>query len=362
MNQSPPTLDPVSPMDSGMESKLLLRALRGEACARPPIWLMRQAGRYLPEYRATRKKAPSFLDFCYTPELAIEVTLQPIRRFGFDAAILFSDIMVVPHALGQKVWFEEGRGPRLDPVGAPGELARLSMDSFDGTLAPVYETVRGIRSELGPETALIGFAGAPWTVASYMVEGGGTREFAKVKTWAYGDPEGFRKLIELLVDATTQYLESQIAAGVEVLQLFDSWAGALTANGMRQWCLDPNAEIIRRIKANHPHIPIILFPRGAGLMYRDIAAESGADAVAVDSTMPPAWVRDELQSQVAVQGNLDPILLVAGGEALRRSATEILETLAGGPFVFNLGSGIVPEADPEHVGELVELVQGWSAR
>ncbi len=362
MNQSSPNTDSGLDMVTGTESKLLLRALRGEACARPPIWLMRQAGRYLPEYRATRKKAPSFLDFCYTPELAVEVTLQPIRRFGFDAAILFSDIMVVPHALGQKVWFEEGRGPRLDPVAGPGELVRLSMCSLDENLAPVYETVRGIRSELGPETALIGFAGAPWTVASYMVEGGGTREFAKVKTWAYGDPEGFQKLIELLVDATTQYLESQIAAGVEVLQLFDSWAGALTANGMRQWCLDPNAEIIRRIKANHPHIPIILFPRGAGLMYRDIAAESGADAVAVDSTVPPAWVRDELQSQVAVQGNLDPILLVAGGEVLRRSATEILETLAGGPFVFNLGSGIVPEADPEHVGELVELVQGWSAR
>jgi len=352
----------VSPIESGTEPKLLLRALRGEVCARPPIWLMRQAGRYLPEYRAMREKAPSFLDFCYTPELAIEVTLQPIRRYGFDAAILFSDIMVVPHALGQKVWFEEGRGPRLDPVGGPGELGRLSMDSFDGNLAPVYETVRGIRSQLGAETALIGFAGAPWTVASYMVEGGGTREFAKVKTWAYGDPEGFQRLIDLLVDATTLYLESQIAAGVEVLQLFDSWAGALTAKGMRRWCLDPNAEIIRRVKANHPDIPIILFPRGAGVMYQEIASQSGADAVAVDSTVPTAWARDALQSQVAVQGNLDPILLVAGGEALRESATEILKTLAGGPFVFNLGSGIVPEADPEHVGALVDLVQGWSAQ
>jgi uroporphyrinogen decarboxylase len=323
---------------------------------------MRQAGRYLPEYRATRAKAPSFLDFCYTPELAVEVTLQPIRRFGFDAAILFSDIMVVPHALGQHVWFEEGRGPRLDPVKSVGDLAALSLNALDDRLAPVYETVRGIRSELGPETALIGFAGAPWTVASYMVEGGGTREFAKVKSWAYGDPEGFQRLIDLLVDATTQYLKSQIAAGVEVLQLFDSWAGALTATGMRRWCLGPNAEIIRRIKATHPKIPIILFPRGVGLTYRDIAAESGADAVAVDSTVPPVWIRDELQSKVAVQGNLDPILLVSGGKALRDSATEIMDALAGGPFVFNLGSGIVPQASPDHVAELIDLVRSWPAQ
>jgi uroporphyrinogen decarboxylase len=323
---------------------------------------MRQAGRYLPEYRATRAKASSFLDFCYTPELAVEVTLQPIRRFGFDAAILFSDIMVLPHALGQKVWFEEGRGPRLDPVESVGDLASLSFDDLDAKLAPVYETVRGIRSQLDPETALIGFAGAPWTVASYMVEGGGTRDFAKVKAWAYGDPEGFQKLIDILVDATTHYLQSQIAAGAEVLQLFDSWAGALTARGMHRWCLGPNAEIIRRVKASHPDIPVILFPRGAGVMYRDIAAQSGADAVAVDSTVPPAWIRDELQGQVAVQGNLDPILLVSGGQTLRDSATEILETLAGGPLVFNLGSGIVPQANPDHVAELVDLVRSWPNR
>jgi uroporphyrinogen decarboxylase len=323
---------------------------------------MRQAGRYLPEYRATRAKAPSFLDFCYTPELAIEVTLQPIRRFGFDAAILFSDIMVVPHALGQTVWFEEGRGPCLDALEGPGDLDRLSMDSFDRILAPVYETVRGIRSELGRETALIGFAGAPWTVASYMVEGGSTREFAKVKSWAYADPQGFQRLIDLLVDATTLYLESQIAAGAEVLQLFDSWAGALTAKGMRRWCLGPSTEIIRRVKQSHPEIPVILFPRGAGVMYREVAIESGADAVSFDSTVPLAWARDELQSHVGVQGNLDPIVLVAGGEALRQSALEILENLAGGPLVFNLGSGIVPQARPEHVGTLVDLVRAWPGR
>lgn len=343
------------------QTKPILRALAGETCTPPPIWLMRQAGRYLPEYRATRAKARTFLDFCFTPELAIEVTLQPIRRFGFDAAILFSDIMVVPHALGQKVWFEEGRGPCLKPVRAARDLGRLSLESFQELAAPVYEIARGIKAELDAETAFIGFAGAPWTVACYMVEGGGSRDYAAVKGWAYGDAAGFQQLIDLLIDATVVYLDSQVAAGAEALQLFDSWAGALPGEEMRRWCLEPAQRIVERLKAKHPNVPIILFPRGAGPVYRDIARDSGADALSLDSALPLSWARDELQSRVAVQGNLDPIFLVTGGEALRRAARRVLEALAGGPFVFNLGSGIVPEARPEHVAELVELVRGWRA-
>ncbi|NNG05412.1 MAG: uroporphyrinogen decarboxylase [Inquilinus sp.] len=335
--------------------------LAGEVLHPPPIWLMRQAGRYLPEYREIRAKAKNFLNFCFRPELAIEATLQPIRRYGFDAAILFSDIMVVPHALGQKVWFEEGVGPRLEPVTAADQLDRLSFDGFERVLGPVYQTVAGIARELDETTALIGFAGAPWTVASYMVEGGGSRDFAKAKAWAYGDPEGFQRLIDLLVEATAGYLSAQVEAGAEALQLFDSWAGALPEQALRRWCLAPAAEIVRRVKQQHPGVPIILFPRGAGLLYRDFARESGADALSLDTTVPLAWARDEVQSKVAVQGNLDPILLVTGGEALRRGAGDILETLGRGRFVFNLGAGIIPEADPQHVADLVELVRAWRA-
>jgi len=341
--------------------KPFLQVLGGGTTARPPIWLMRQAGRYLPEYRATRARAGSFLDLCYNPELAIEVTLQPIRRFGFDAAILFSDIMVVPHALGQKVWFEEGVGPRLEPVTAADELDRLSYDGFEQVLGPVYQTVAGIARELDDSTALIGFAGAPWTVASYMVEGGGSRDFAKAKAWAYGDPEGFQRLIDLLVEATVRYLSAQVEAGAEALQLFDSWAGALPERALRRWCLAPAMEIVRRVKQQHPSVPIILFPRGAGMLYRDFALESGADALSLDTMVPLAWARDRVQSEVVVQGNLDPILLVTGGEALRRGVLDILETLGSGPLVFNLGAGIVPSADPQHVADLVELVRGWRA-
>ena len=357
MNQ-PPGSSKCASFQSGAK-KPFLKALAGGTCSPPPIWLMRQAGRYLPEYKATRAKARSFLDFCLTPELAIEATLQPIRRFGFDAAILFSDIMIVPHALGQKVWFEEGRGPCLEPVRSKQDMRGLSLESFQHKAAPVYGIARGIKAQLDPQTAFIGFAGAPWTVACYMVEGSGSRDYAKVKGWAYGDPEGFQELIDLVIDATVVYLEAQIAAGAEALQLFDSWAGALPAAEMRRWCLGPAQKIIKRLKDRHPNVPIILFPRGAGRVYRDIALESGADAVSLDSTLPLAWARDELQSRVAVQGNLDPIFLVSGGEALKRAAREVLEALAGGPFVFNLGSGIVPAARPENVAELVELVRGW---
>lgn len=341
---------------NGQTSKRLLRALRGEASERPPIWLMRQAGRYLPEYRALRSEAKSFLDFCFTPDLAVEATLQPIRRFGFDAAILFSDIMVIPHALGQRVWFEESVGPRVDPVRAVAELDRLSVDGMDSALAPVYEAVSRLHRELGPETALIGFAGAPWTVASYMVEGGSSKDFIKIKTWAYGDPDGFQRLIDLLIEATVLYLVKQVESGAEALQIFDSWAGALPDKALHRWSLAPIREIIRRVKAVHPSVPIIAFPRGAGLYYRDYALEAEAACLSIDSTVPLDWARDVLQPKVALQGNLDPALLVTGGAALRDGVSRILDTLGDGPLVFNLGAGIVPAARPEHVEELVALV------
>ncbi len=322
---------------------------------------MRQAGRYLPEYRRLRAEAEGFLDLCFTPDLAVEVTLQPIRRFGFDAAILFSDILVVPHALGQKVWFEEGIGPRLEAVETPAALSRLSPDGLHDALAPVYETVRRLRVELPPEVALIGFAGAPWTVASYMLEGGSSKDFAAGKRWAYGDPETFQQLIDLLVDATGDYLIAQIDAGAEVVQIFDSWAGVWPEAALRRWCLAPAKALTARIQAERPGVPVILFPRGAGLLYRDFAEESGAAALGIDTTLPLGWVQAELQSRLTVQGNLDPQVLVAGGATLQEAVHHILQTLAGGPFVFNLGHGIVPETPVAHVSQLMEQIHSWDA-
>ncbi len=339
------------------ENKLLLRALRGESLSHPPIWLMRQAGRYLPEYMKTRGQAKGFLDLCYTPDLAVEVTLQPIRRYGFDASILFSDILVVPHALGQKVWFEEGVGPKLEPLKSEADIDALGLDRFHDHLAPVYETVGRLREELPAETALIGFAGAPWTVASYMLEGGSSKDFGTAKNWAYARPELFQRVIDRLVEATASYLIRQGEAGAEVLQIFDSWAGVWPERDLRRWCLEPCKKIIAKVNAVHPDIPVILFPRGVGLAYPDFARESGARGIGLDTTVPLAWARDELQSILAVQGNLDPIKLVAGGESLDRAVGDILETLSGGPFIFNLGHGIVPQTPPEHVERLMKLVR-----
>ncbi len=322
---------------------------------------MRQAGRYLPEYRETRLQTAGFLDLCFAPEHAVEVTLQPIRRFGFDAAILFSDILVVPHALGQRVGFEEGHGPRLETLSGAGDLARLSQARLHEVLAPVYETVTELRRQLPTETALIGFAGAPWTVASYMVEGGGSKDFAKIKAWAYGDPEGFQQLIDLLVEATAAYLNQQVSAGAEVLQLFDTWAGVLPEAALRRWCMAPAVEILQRVKVAHPNVPVILFPRGAGLLYEDFAREVGAEGLSLDTAVPLAWAREKLQEHCTLQGNLDPVLLVTGGEALRQGTRKVLENLAAGPFVFNLGHGILPSARPEHVADLVALVRDWRA-
>ncbi len=345
-----------APSENKPATKTMLRALAGEAVSPPPIWLMRQAGRYLPEYRATRAKAKTFLDLCFNPDLAVEVTLQPIRRYGFDASILFSDILVVPYGLGQRVWFVEGEGPKLEPIGTASDLTRLDRTKLLPALAPVFETVRRLRRELPAETTLIGFAGAPWTVASYMVEGESGSDFAKLKDFAYGDPNGFQALIDLIVDATVDYLAAQVAAGAEVLQLFDSWAGVLSEAQFRRWVIVPTVRIVEQLRTRCPGIPVIGFPRGAGMMYADYVRETGVSAVSLDTTVPMS-LAGALQERCPVQGNLDPRALVVGGAALRDEARAILTALKGGPFIFNLGHGIVPETPPEHVTELLRIVR-----
>jgi len=339
--------------------KPMLAALAGEARARPPFWLMRQAGRYLPEYRELRAKAGSFLDLCYNPDFAVEVTLQPLRRYGMDAAILFSDILVVPHALGQPLAYLEGEGPKLDPIRKTEELSRLSRDRFHEVLAPVYETLRRLTTAIPAETTLIGFAGAPWTIACYMVEGGGSKEYAHVKRWAYGDPEGFARLIDLLVEVTADYLCAQIEAGAETVQLFDSWAGVLPIGQFRRWVIEPTRRIVAAVKARHPDTPIIGFPRGAGHAYEDYVADSGVDAVGLDTTVSPLWAARNLQTRLPVQGNLDPIMLATGGKALTNATAEILESFAARPFVFNLGHGVIQTTPPEHVADLARQLRRW---
>lgn len=343
----------------GPSDKALLRALRGKRVRPVPIWLMRQAGRYLPEYRALRENAENFLNFCFTPDLAVEATLQPIRRYDFDAAILFSDILVIPHALGQKVWFTPGEGPALDPIKSSADMTRLSAEPLHRALEPVYETLDRLSSALPSHTTLIGFSGAPWTLACYMVEGGGSRDYAGVKHWAYRDPEGFQALIDLLVEVVAEYLIAQVRAGAEVLQLFDSWAGVLSEQGLERWSLQPLSAIVSRVKAACPETPIVLFPRGAGLGYRGFAERSGADALSLDTTMPLDWAHEHLQPQMTLQGNLDPIALLAGGRALHDGAERILGALSGGGFVFNLGHGVVPQTDPEAVAALVAQVRAY---
>lgn len=337
-----------------------MRVLAGERLKSPPFWLMRQAGRYLPEYRAIRAELGSFLDLCYSPKHAVEVTLQPVRRYGMDAAILFSDILVVPHALGQQVRFEEGRGPVLEALTGAEDLYRLpGLAGFHQRLAPVYETVAGIKEKLDENTTLIGFAGAPWTVASYMIEGGSSRDFARIKSWIYQRPKDFAALMEVLIEATSQYLVRQVEAGAEVLQLFDSWAGALSHRELLRWSLEPARAITERIRMAHPEVPVILFPRGAGAGYVDFARAGFARGLGLDTSVPLDWARCQLQGGPALQGNLDPQVLVAGGEIMRSAALEILEKLNHGPFIFNLGHGIVPETPPEHVTELAKIIRGW---
>lgn len=345
-----------------MSQKLLLRALRGEKLSRPPIWLMRQAGRYLPEYRAVRARGGSFLDLCYSPELATEVTLQPIRRFGFDAAILFSDILVIPDALSQQVRFEENLGPLLSPlIKSRQDLALLKSEAVSTHLAPVYETVKLLHERLPGEVCLIGFAGAPWTVATYMVAGEGSRDQAAARLWAYQDPQAFAMLIDILVDATAEYLIGQVKAGAEVLQIFDTWAGALPEMEFQRWCIEPTREIIAQIHAVFPDIPVIGFPKGTGLLYEDYALQTGIAAISMDSGLPLQFAKQKLQSKLTVQGNLDPLLLVSGGKSMLREAERILSVMGPERFIFNLGHGIVPQTPPENVAELVQFVKQWRA-
>jgi uroporphyrinogen decarboxylase len=337
-----------------------MQTLHGARLPVPPIWLMRQAGRYLPEYRAVRATTRSFLDFCYTPDKAVEVTLQPVKRFGLDAAIIFSDILVVPDALGQKVWFVEGEGPKLEALTDPAQFGRLSRARLSDHLAPVYRALSMTRAALSDETALLGFAGAPFTLACYMIEGGSSRDFAKVKGWAYRHPDSFGLLIDLLVEAIVDHLANQIDAGADAVQLFDTWAGLLPEEQLFSWSLEPMVRIAHGVRARHPNTPIIAFPRGVGpasLMYRRRDAFA---ALSIDTALGAHWAAKELQPNICVQGNLDPLMLVAGGTALEREAKRILGKLGRGSFIFNLGHGVVPETPPEHVAQLVEVVRSWT--
>ena len=340
------------------DKKLLLRALGGETLPVPPVWLMRQAGRYLPEYRATRAQAGDFLSLCYTPELAAEVTLQPIRRFGFDAAILFADILLVPQALGADLWFETGEGPRLSTIEGEADLGRLKApDSIHDHLAPVYETVRILSRELPSETTLIGFAGAPWTVATYMIAGRGTPDQAPAHALKTHDRETFEALIDRITEATIEYLLAQVEAGAEVIKIFDSWAGSLRGADFDNYAMAPTKRIIEALKARYPALPVIAFPREAGEKYLGFAGAVGADCIAIDTSVDPAWAAERLQPHSCVQGNLDPKLMVEGGAALVSAAKHIKETLSRGPHIFNLGHGITPDADPANVSLLLEAIR-----
>jgi uroporphyrinogen decarboxylase len=342
---------------SGLPTKKLLKVLAGETVGPPPLWLMRQAGRYLPEYREIRATAESFLQFCYTPRLAVEATLQPIRRFGFDAAILFSDILVIPDALGQTVGFEIGEGPRLDPIRDRDGFERLQSDLDMTKLQPVFDTVSELKVKLPREVTLVGFCGAPWTVATYMIAGRGTPDQAPARLFAYRQPELFQALIDRLVDVSSAYLIRQLQAGAEAVQIFDSWAGVLPAGEFERWCLDPIVAIVRKVRAVVPGAPIIAFPRQAGSRAVKIAQIDGVAAVGLDTAVDPVWAAQTVQSLKPVQGNLDPLALLAGGAALDSAVDRILEAFAGRPHIFNLGHGILPETPIAHVEQLVARVR-----
>jgi uroporphyrinogen decarboxylase len=337
------------------EEKKLVRVIGGESVSPPPIWLMRQAGRYLPEYRALRAKAGSFWAMCMNPQMACEITLQPIERFGFDAAIIFSDILVVPAALGVKVEFEENVGPVLPPI---SDVAGLGTDQskWDRTLAPVYEVLRLTHAKLDSDTALIGFAGAPWTLATYMAQGRGSPDQRAAKLWFYRDPESFTRLLDLLGDCVAHHLARQIEAGADVVQIFDSWASGLPERMFEACVIVPTKRVVRKLRAIHPNAKIIGFPRAATLDgYERYACETGVDAISLDTSVPMRWASEKLG--VAIQGNLDPIALLAGGDALKQAADDILHATRGRPFIFNLGHGVLQETPPEHVAELIARVR-----
>lgn len=341
-----------------MSDKTILRALRGEVLPTPPVWMMRQAGRYLPEYRATRAQAGDFLSLCYNSELAAEVTLQPIRRYGFDAAILFADILLLPQALGVDLWFETGEGPRMSTTTTPAELAALKgCDDIHDTLAPIYETVRILRRELPSETTLIGFAGAPWTVATYMIAGRGTRDQGPAHALKATDRATFAGIIDRLTEATVEYLAKQVEAGAEVVKLFDSWAGSLKGQDFEDFAVAPTARIIAELKARFPGLPVIAFPREAGEGYVGFAKKTGADCVAIDNSVSADWAAAHVQKDGCVQGNLDPRHMVTGGAALVEATREVVRAFSKGPHIFNLGHGITPDADPENVALMVETIR-----
>ncbi len=339
-------------------TKTLLRALAGETLPVPPIWMMRQAGRYLPEYRATRAKAGDFLSLCYNPELAAEVTLQPIRRFGFDAAILFADILLVPQALGADLWFVTGEGPRLSTVTGAADLARLKpADAIHEHLSPIYETVKILRRELPDDTALIGFAGAPWTVATYMIAGRGTPDQGPAHALKTGDRATFDALIDKITEATIHYLSAQVEAGAEVVKLFDSWAGSLQGDDLDRYSLAPMARITSALKVKHPGLPVIAFPRGAGTRFPEAARMIGADCIALDDGVTPEWAAEHVQPLACVQGNLASRHMVTGGRELIDETRRIRDAFSGGAHVFNLGHGITPDADPDNVSLMIETLR-----
>jgi uroporphyrinogen decarboxylase len=338
-----------------LADKKLLKVLKGDIAAVPPIWLMRQAGRYLPEYRALRAEKGGFLELVYDSDAACEVTVQPIRRFGFDGSILFSDILIIPYAMGQKLWFEVNEGPRLSPRLAETDLGMLVPDL--SRLDPIYATVREVRAVLPPETTLLGFAGSPWTIATYMVAGQGSKDQNETRRMAYLEADRFAELIDAIVVMTIDYLSGQIIAGADAVQLFDSWAGSLSPAQFETWVIDPNAKIVKGLKARHPDVPIIGFPKGAGGKLAAYAQQTGVDAIGIDETVDPVWAHSVLPAGMPVQGNLDPLVLIAGGEALTQAVAKIIAAFKGRPHIFNLGHGIQQDTPIEHVEKLLTLVR-----
>ncbi len=345
--------------------KPILDVLNGVTPERVPFWLMRQAGRYLPEYRELRQTAGGFLNLVYDAEKAAEITVQPLRRFGMDAAILFSDILVVPHALGQNVTFEAGEGPRLDPVACEKDFLKLDLSKIDQACQPVYDTVARTRQKLAEEkfdqTTLIGFCGSPWTVICYMVEGRGSKDFESARRWALRDPASFQKLVDIVTEASCRYLAGQIKAGAEVIQLFESWAGLLDAEEFKRWVIAPTKKIRGYLKTNFPQTRVIGFPRGAGTLMLDYAKETGVDCLGLDQMMDPRWAARNLQSLLPVQGNLDNVRLLCGGAALEEGMEKIHDAFKGGGWIFNLGHGVIKETDIVNVEKLRDIVRGWSA-
>jgi uroporphyrinogen decarboxylase len=338
--------------------KPFLKVLDGQRESIPPVWIMRQAGRYLPEYREIRAKMKSVLELCFSPKLAAEVTLQPIRRFGFDAAILFSDILVIPHALGRRVRFVGGEGPKLDPIDEPSMIAKLADQVDQKTLAPIYETIALVKGMLPSSVSFLGFCGAPWTVATYMIAGKGTSDQVPARLFAYRYPDAFSKLIDILVDASANYLTAQFNAGVEAVQIFDTWAGVLPPDEFKRWSIEPTQRIIAALRRQVPAACVIGFPRGAGTMLESYVSALPLNAVGLDWTIDRGFARERIQRRVAVQGNLDPLVLLAGGAALNREVDAVREAFAGGPFVFNLGHGILPETPIAHVEQMLKRLRG----